>query len=251
MLSNRPVHLRLVSVRARVCHHELPTQASGYGSQQVHVMQPGSWAGERLLLDVFADGHYSFRSPLKLCWSGLIALIMLAPPCKEYSRLKLRPGGQKHSKAHERRARPVALTVEAKLFMRGAEPCSLQSSKGGVGIWANFHMLCEHQCSLVWVDACQHGKTFAKSRAFGCNSPRIQALAARCSHTYKHTSIAGVVENGVFLSTLTAESIRKLWHVNWRQSGRKGFQNRSREACAASAQHLSGAAQSRTVPTPC
>ena len=135
---------------------------------------------------------------------------------------------------------------------------ALVVSKGGVGIWeqppsamswleeANFHMLREHQCSLVWVDACQHGKTFAKSWAFGCNSPRIQALAARCSHTCKRTSIAGVVENGVFLSTLTAEYpetlARQLAAV-----GRKGVPNRGREACAAA----SSAAQPRAVPTPC
>ena len=40
---------------------------------------------------------------------------------------------------------------------------------------ANFHMLREHQCTLIWVDACQRGKTVAKSWAFGCNSPRVQA----------------------------------------------------------------------------
>ena len=36
-----------------------------------------------------------FEALLRLCWSGIVALIMLAPPCKEYSRLKLRPGGPK------------------------------------------------------------------------------------------------------------------------------------------------------------
>ena len=73
---------------------------------------------------------------------------------------------------------------------------------------------------------------------FGCNSPRI--LAARCSHTYKRTSVAGVVENGVFLSTLTAETLTR----------RKGFQNRGREACDAAVQHLSSAAQSRACRLP-
>lgn len=33
-----------------------------------------------------------FHSLLKICWSGIVGLITLAPPCKEYSRLKLRPG---------------------------------------------------------------------------------------------------------------------------------------------------------------
>ena len=32
-------------------------------------------------------------SLLRLCWSGAIGLIVCAPPCKEYSRLKMRPGG--------------------------------------------------------------------------------------------------------------------------------------------------------------
>ena len=36
-----------------------------------------------------------FHSLLGLAWSGLVGLIMLAPPCKEFSRLKLRAGGPK------------------------------------------------------------------------------------------------------------------------------------------------------------
>ena len=70
---------------------------------------------------------------------------------------------------------------------------------------ANFQMLRDHQCALVWVDACRHNKAFSKSWAFGCNSSKIQALEARCNHSYKHQSIAGVKEQGVYLSTLTAE----------------------------------------------
>ena len=70
---------------------------------------------------------------------------------------------------------------------------------------ANFQMLRDHQCALVWVDACRHDKAFSKSWAFGCNSSKIRALEARCNHSYKHRSIAGVKEQGVYLSTLTAE----------------------------------------------
>ena len=44
---------------------------------------------------------------------------------------------------------------------------------------ANFQMLRDHQCGLVWVDAW----------AFGCNSLKIQALEACCNHSYKHRSI--------------------------------------------------------------
>ena len=35
----------------------------------------------------------SFHMLRRLAWSGLVGLICLAPPCKEFSRLKLRPGG--------------------------------------------------------------------------------------------------------------------------------------------------------------
>ena len=89
--------------------------------------------------------------------------------------------------------------------------------RGGVGIWeqppsamswleeANFQMLRDHQCALVWVDACMHDKAFAKSWAFGSDSSKVQALQARCNHPHKHQSIAGVKEQRVYLSTLTAE----------------------------------------------
>ena len=69
---------------------------------------------------------------------------------------------------------------------------------------ANFQMPRDHQCALVWVDACRHNKAFSKLWSFGCNSLKIQALEARCNHSYKHRSIAGVKEQGVYLGTLTA-----------------------------------------------
>ena len=37
------------------------------------------------------------------------------------------------------------------------------------------------------------------------NSSKIRALEARCNHSHKHQSIAGVKEQGVYLSTLTTE----------------------------------------------
>ena len=36
-----------------------------------------------------------FELLLRICWSGSVSLLTLAPPCKEYSRLKLGPGGPK------------------------------------------------------------------------------------------------------------------------------------------------------------
>ena len=70
-----------------------------------------------------------FEALVGLCWSGIVALIMLAPPCKEYSRLKLRPGGPKAvetslSRADARKKWPLGIAV-GKLnvvFTEGKEP---------------------------------------------------------------------------------------------------------------------------------
>ena len=70
----------------------------------------------------------------------------------------------------------------------------------------NFQCLKAFHGHLAWVDACQHGMSFAKSWCFASNNPCIQHVAARCNHPKKHASIAGVRStSGQFLSTLTAE----------------------------------------------
>ena len=152
-------------------------------------------------------------------------LIMLAPPGKEYSRLKVRPGGRKalRTPQHMNGVPELSPSQRKKLLDsktihdRGRALFAAVVSKGGVGIWeqppsamswleeASFQMLRDHQCALVWVDACRRNTAFTKSWAFGCNSSKIQALEARCNHSYKHQSTAGVKEQGVYLSTLTAE----------------------------------------------
>ena len=38
-----------------------------------------------------------FHAILRLCWSGLMDLACFAPPCKEFSRLKLRLAALRHS----------------------------------------------------------------------------------------------------------------------------------------------------------
>ena len=44
-------------------------------------------------LDLLCDKTYD--SLMRLCFSGVVVMAHAAPPCKEYSRLKLRPGGPK------------------------------------------------------------------------------------------------------------------------------------------------------------
>ena len=90
--------------------------------------------------------------------------------------------------------------------------------KGGVGVleqppnslaWletANFELFQEFQGHLAWVDACRHGKDWAKSWCFASNSAKIGRLAALCNHNIAHQSIAGVKDaSGEYLSTTTAE----------------------------------------------
>ena len=113
-----------------------------------------------------------FEALLKLCWSGIIALIMLAPPCKEYSRLKFRPGRPKALRTPQMNGVPGLSPSQLKrlqdsqaIHERGRALFIAVVSKGGIGVWeqppsalswleeANFHMLRKHQYSLVWVDA--------------------------------------------------------------------------------------------------
>ena len=174
--------------------------------------------------DILIDS--AFESLLRLCWSGAIGLTVCAPPCKEYSRLKMRPGG------------PPALRTPAYMDgVPGLSPAQLKKvrdsreihrrgrallhavmCKGGVGVleqppsslaWletANFDLFKEFQGHLAWVDACRHGKDWAKSWCFASNSARIGRLAALCNHNIAHQSIAGVKDaSGEYLSTTTAE----------------------------------------------
>ena len=94
--------------------------------------------------------------------------------------------------------------------------------KGGVGVleqppsslaWletASFELFQQFQGHLAWVDACRHGKDWAKSWCFASNSAKIGRLAALCNHNIAHQSIAGVKNaSGEYLSTTTAASLAK------------------------------------------
>ena len=126
-----------------------------------------------------------FEALLRLCWSGIVVLIMLAPPCKEYSRLKLRPGGPKALRTPQHmNGAPGLLPSQRKKLLdsqtiheRGRASFRAVVSKGGVGI-GKFPHAARPPMRLVRVDACTHEKTFSKSWAFSCNSAKIQALGS-------------------------------------------------------------------------
>ena len=54
----------------------------------------------------------AFAILLRLAWSGLIGAVWSAPPCKEYSRLKLRPGGPKALRTPEHMGGVPGLTED-------------------------------------------------------------------------------------------------------------------------------------------
>ena len=174
--------------------------------------------------DILIDS--AFESLLRLCWSGAIGLIVCAPPCKEYSRLKMRPGGPPALRTPDymdgvpglSHAQLQKVRDSREIHRRGRALLHAVMCKGGVGVleqpptslaWletANFELFQEFQGHLAWVDACRHGKDWAKSWCFASNSAKIGRLAALCNHNIAHQSIAGVKDaSGEYLSTTTAE----------------------------------------------
>ena len=110
-----------------------------------------------------------FHAILRLCWSGLIGLACFAPPCKEFSRLKLRPGGPKALRTPQHMDGVPGLTTgEQQRAPRSIPGHSLFLAichKGGIGVYeqppsamswllpAMQHMLKEVRAHIAWVDA--------------------------------------------------------------------------------------------------
>ena len=90
------------------------------------------------------------------------------------------------------------------IHRRSRELFKAVAAQGGVAVFEqppssvawlepeNFQCLKAFHGHLAWVDACQHGVSFAKSWCFASNNPCIQHVAARCNRPKKHASIAGV-----------------------------------------------------------
>ena len=131
-----------------------------------------------------------FELLLRICWSGSVSLLTLAPPCKEYSRLKLRPGGPKALRTPScmlgvPNLSPAELSRvrdSREIHRRGRELFKAVATQSGVAIleqppssmaWLepeNFQCLQNFHGRLAWVDACQHGMLLSKSWCFASNS---------------------------------------------------------------------------------
>ena len=114
-----------------------------------------------------------FHSLLKICWSGIVGLITLAPPCKEYSRLKLRPGGPPALRTPEHmqgvpwntKHQQQQVNESKAIHARGRALFQAVARRGGIAIheqppssmaWLepeNFAMLQEVHGHITWVAA--------------------------------------------------------------------------------------------------
>ncbi|CAE7409115.1 unnamed protein product [Symbiodinium sp. CCMP2592] len=175
-------------------------------------------------LDLLNDDTYDHL--LRLCFSGIVRLAHGSPPCKEYSRLKLRPGvppairspdhlnglpgntASQQARVHSSQKllyRCVCLLRAA--FGSGAH-VSLEQPTNAMSWLEPFvqDMLSEIQASLVNIPACSVGQDIAKSWLLACSYSEFRCLAGTCVHEGGHQSVAGARdERGNFLSQRTAE----------------------------------------------
>ena len=175
-------------------------------------------------LDLLDDKTYD--SLLRLAFSGIVRMAHAAPPCKEYSRLKLRPGSPHAVRSPEflngfpdnTRSQQQRVEVSQKLMYRAV--CILRAvfASGGHAsleqptnsmAWLEPFVqdfLSEVQATLSVIPACTVGVDVAKQWLFASSFAPIQQLAGTCSHSGQHQSVIGTRdEQGHFLSQRTAE----------------------------------------------
>ena len=179
-------------------------------------------------LDLLDDRTYD--SLLRLAFSGIVRMAHAAPPCKEYSRLKLRPGGPHAVRSPDflngfpdnTRSQQQRVEVSQKLMYRSV--CILRAvfASGGHAsleqptnsmAWLEPFVqdfLSEVQATLSVIPACTVGVDVAKQWLFAASFAPIQQLAGTCSHTGQHQSVIGTRdEQGHFL---VQQNILQLWH---------------------------------------
>ena len=175
-------------------------------------------------LDLLNDKTYD--NLLRLAFSGIIRMAHAAPPCKEYSRLKLRPGGPRAIRSPDflngfpdnTRSQQQRVEVSQKLMYRSV--CILRAvfASGGHAsleqptnsmAWLEPFVqdfISEVQATLSVIPACSVGVEVAKQWLFASSFAPIQQLAGTCSHKGQHQSVIGTRdEQGHFLSQRTAE----------------------------------------------
>ena len=175
-------------------------------------------------LDILSDDV--FDGLLRLCFSGQVGLMHASPPCKEYSRLKLRPGGPKAIRSPEflgglpsntPEMQSRVLSSRALLHrcvqllecaFEGGGHCDLEQPTNAMSWMEDFvqAFLLRVHAHCISTPACRWGLDVAKSWMFASSSSLLHTLAGKCTHpANSHSSIAGVLDSfGGFASQQTA-----------------------------------------------
>ncbi|CAE7896988.1 Plscr3, partial [Symbiodinium necroappetens] len=175
-------------------------------------------------LDLLDDKTYD--SILRLAFSGTVRMAHAAPPCKEYSRLKLRPGGPRAVRSPDflngfpenTQSQQQRVEISQKIMYRSVcilhavfasgGHASLEQPTNSMAWLEPFvqDFLSEVQATLSVVPACSVGMDVAKQWLFASSFAPVQQLAGTCSHQGQHQSVIGARdEQGHFLSQRTAE----------------------------------------------
>ena len=192
--------------------------------------------------DFFAPFHFALHSShdivddrvmhlmMKLCFSGIVGAAWSAPPCKEFSRLKLKRPGPKLLRTPQHMDGVPGLTpaeqakvdasteihVRSRKLLRG-----VVSAAGQAGMeqpppalsWLqadNIALLREWCAHCAHIAACNHGMDYYKSWATCATFQSIASLACTCQHAPgTHRSIAGVQVEGKF-SALSPQNTRQV-----------------------------------------
>ncbi|CAE7038940.1 unnamed protein product [Symbiodinium sp. CCMP2592] len=170
---------------------------------------------------------------LRLCFSGRIRMAHGSPPCCEYSRLKLRPGGPPpcrspeflqglpgNDEAAQLRVQQSA-TILTRVVMlllatyQAGGHVSLEQPRNCMS-WEEPVVqgyLLEVSADVVVVAGCEYGMDLEKHWVFASSWRPLQSLASVCKHPRgTHASYAGVLDSqsGEFASRKTAEFPAKL-----------------------------------------
>ena len=160
--------------------------------------------------DILDDTNY--ERILHAAWNGFIGGMWSAPPCREYSRLKLKQPGPKPLRTPKEPTGRADLTHHEQLRLqtqetihdRGRVLLTAAHSKGALVGWEtppsamtlllkdNTEMLRDWNASCSHVAACHWGMNFSKSWLLCSNDADISSLASWCTCPHQHPSFAGL-----------------------------------------------------------
>ena len=144
---------------------------------------------------------------------------MAAPPCRDYSILKLAPGAPPCRTPEHLNGLPSdgpTLAAESRrIHERCHQLCRAVAASGGTWVLENppssmawMEPSCQQllRASAAHVAACAYGVTWSKSWAFASNSPHIRGVQQDCTHAFKHPSLRNKRDkSGSYISSSTAE----------------------------------------------